>query len=104
MKGVLVFIACVAGYGFGASFFIAALAKPFNPKVGLWLIDEDTFSLVLGMTDAIPRGHELLGWKLIPLGFALGGGTILATTQLALWFIRQFRQARLMKGLGGVAR
>lgn len=92
VKGVLVFISCLIGYGFGASFFIAALAKPFNPKVGLWQTGPDTYSLALGMTDGTPPGHELLGWKLVPIGLALGGGTILATTQLVLWFMRKFRQ------------
>ena len=94
VKGFLVFFVCTIGYAFGASFFLAALAKPFNPKVGLWLINQDTYSLVLGMTDAAPRGHELLGWKLIPIGLALGGGTLMLTTYFALWCIRRFRQAR----------
>jgi hypothetical protein len=67
VKGFLVFSVCLIGYAFGGSFFIAALAKPLNPKVGLWLVDQDTYSLVLGMTDRWPRGHELLGWKLTRL-------------------------------------
>lgn len=103
VKGFLVLMLCISGYLFGASFFIAALAKPFNPKVGLWLIDHDTYSLVLGMTNSIPRGHELLGWKLIPLGFALGGGTILLTTYFGQWCIRHYRQARAMEKLEGTA-
>ena len=104
VKGFLVFIVCVVGYTFGASFFIAALAKPLNPKVGLWLVDHDTYSLALGMTDAIPRGHELLGWKLVPIGLALGGGTILLTTHFGLWCIRWFRQARPVGNFEGTAR
>jgi uncharacterized membrane protein len=92
VKGIGVFLVCVGGYALGASFLIAALVKPFNPKVGLWLIDHDTYSLVLGMTDAAPHGHELLGWRLVPLGLAIGGGTILLTTHFAQWFIRKFRE------------
>jgi uncharacterized membrane protein len=103
VKGFLVFSVSLVGYAFGASFFIAALAKPFNPKVGLWLVDSSTYSLALGMTDAIPRGHELLGWKLVPIGLALGGGTILLTTHFGLWCIRRFRETRPLRQLGGTA-
>lgn len=104
VKGFLVFSVCLIGYAFGGSLFIAALAKPLNPKVGLWLVDHNTYSLALGMTDAIPRGHELLGWKLIPIGLALGGGTILLTTHFGLWCIQRFRQTRPMSKWGETAR
>lgn len=104
VKGFLVFIVCLIGYGFGGSFFIAALAKPLNPKVGLWLVDHDTYSLALGMTDAWPQGRELLGWKLIPIGLALGGGTILLTTHFGLWCIQRFRQTRPMSKWGETSR
>jgi uncharacterized membrane protein len=94
VKGFLVFMLCITGYMFGAAFFIAALAKPFNPRaVGLWMIGPDSFSLRLGMTDSVANGHELLGWFLIPIGCALGGGTILLTTHFGLWCIRSFRRA-----------
>jgi hypothetical protein len=100
VKGFLVFFVCTIGYSFGASFFLAALAKPFNPRVGLWLIDQNTYSLMLGMTDAAPRGHELLGWTLIPIGLSLGGGTIMLTTYFALGCIRRYRESRSMRKLG----
>lgn len=94
VKGFLVFVVCTMGYSFGISFFLVALVKPFLPKAGLWLIDQDTYSVVLGFTDASPRGHELLGWTIIPIGFALGGGTVMLTTHFALWCIRRFRENR----------
>jgi uncharacterized membrane protein len=102
LKGFLVLLICLIGYLFGAAFFIAALAKPFNPHaVGLWLIGPNSFQLALGMTDSARHGRELLGWFLVPLGFSLGGGTILLTTHFGLWCIRRFRRARLTLGLGG---
>jgi uncharacterized membrane protein len=94
LKGSLVLLVCIIGYMFGAAFFIAALAKPFNPHaVGLWISDQGSLSLMLGMTDSARHGHELLGWFLIPIGCSLGGGTLLLTTHFALWCIRRFRQA-----------
>ena len=101
VKGFFVLLFCTVGYMFGGAFFLAALIKPFNPKVGLWMLDSDTYSLVLGMTDHRPQGRELLGWYLIPIGCALGGGTILLTTHFALWSIRRFRQARAATRIGG---
>jgi Protein of unknown function (DUF1700) len=95
LKGFVVLTICLTGYGFGAAFFIAALAKPFNPHaVGLWMTGENSLSLRLGMTDSPAHGHELLGWLLIPLGCSLGGGTILLTTHFGLWCIRRFQRAR----------
>jgi hypothetical protein len=93
-QGFLVFMACSLSYMFGGSFFIVALVKPFYPNAGLWLIDQDNYSLALGATGASPRGHELLGWTIIPIGLALGGGTIMLTTHFALWCMRRFRQTR----------
>jgi hypothetical protein len=101
VKGFLVLMVCTVGYMFGGAFLIAALAKPFNPRVGLWEIGADTYSLALGMTSARLEGHELLGWLLIPIGLSLGGGTILLTTHFGLWSIRKFREARRRLGLAG---
>lgn len=101
LKGFVVLTFCLIGYMFGAAFFIAALAKPFNPDaVGLWMIGPDSYSLAIGMTDSARHGRELLGWSLIPLGCSLGGGTILLTTHFGLWCIRRFRRARVTLGLG----
>src|ERR1700741_709026 len=35
VSGCLVCIVCTVGYMLGGAFFLAALIKPFNPKVGL---------------------------------------------------------------------
>lgn len=94
LGGFLAFMVCAIGYAFGISFFLVALLKPFYSKAGLWLIGPDTYSLALGVTDASRSGHELLGWTIIPIGLALGGGTILLTTNFAWWCIGRFRQPR----------
>jgi hypothetical protein len=101
VKGFLVLMVCTVGYMFGGACLIAALAKPFNPRVGLWMLDKNTYSLALGMTGARMQGHELLGWVLIPICLSLGGGTILLTTHFGLWSIRKFRQARRRLGFVG---
>lgn len=101
VKGFLVLMVCIVGYLFGGAFLIAALLKPFIPRVGLWMSDKDTFSLVLGLRYAGTSGHELLGWLLIPICLSLGGGTILLTTHFGLWSIRRFREARRRLGLAG---
>jgi hypothetical protein len=97
VSGCLVCLVCTVGYMLGGAFFLAALIKPFNPKVGLWKIGPDNYSLALGMTDFRPQGHELLGWLLIPIGLCVGGGTVLLTSYVALGSIRKFRQSRKLR-------
>lgn len=100
LTGFLVFLMCLIGYAIGTSFFLAALLKPFVPSIGLWIGDRDRFFLVLGQIYPNRGGHELLGWTLVPIGCALGGGTILLTTHFALWCIRKFREQRRLRGFG----
>ena len=97
VKGFMVFMVCVVGYTFGVCFFIAALMKPFHPQgVGLWYRhDPANFSLHVGGFSGPPGSErELLGWWLVPVGCSLGGGTILLTTQFALWSLRRLRRPR----------
>ncbi len=97
VMGFFVFLICLIGYAFGVSFFLAALLKPFNPHgVGLWYgNDPFEFSLhVGGFTGPAGAERELLGWWLVPVGFSLGGGTILLTTRFALWSLQRLRRSR----------
>lgn len=92
IKGLGVFMVCVIGYSFGVSFFLTALMKPFHPQgVGLWMSNAgQTFSLhVGGFTGPADGEREILGWWMIPIGYSLGGGTILLTTHFALWALRR---------------
>ncbi len=97
VSGFLVLIISTVGYMIGGSFFLAALLKPLNPKVGLWKIGPHAYSLALGMTDHRMHGHELLGWFLIPVGLCVGGGTIMLTSHFALWSIRRFREEHRLR-------
>ncbi len=99
VKGLGVFIVCIIGYSFGISFFLTALMKPFHPQgVGLWMSNGgQNFSLhVGGFTGPAGSEREILGWWMIPIGYSLGGGTILLTTHFALWALRR----RSVRNLG----
>ena len=95
--GFIVFCICLIGYSFGICFFLAALMKPFHPQsVGLWYRnDPNHYSLHVGGFLGPPAlERELLGWWLVPIGCSLGGGTILLTTQFALWSLRRLRPSK----------
>jgi hypothetical protein len=98
VAGFAVFMVCIVGYSFGLCFLLAALLKPFHPHgVGLWYESPDSghFSLHVGGLDPhTGNQRELLGWWLVPIGCSLGGGTILLTTQFALWSLRRLRKSR----------
>jgi hypothetical protein len=86
----------VLGYVVAASFFLAALVKPFRPDhAGLFRI-EDSLSLRLGLSSSpVPPGEELLGWLIVPLGVLLGGMAYALTVSLARWAIRRYRRRPL---------
>jgi uncharacterized membrane protein len=86
----------VFGYVLAASFFLAAIVKPFRPeRAGLFRAD-DTLSLHLGLSgSAAPMGEELLGWWIVPLGVLLGGMAYGLTVSFARWAIRRYRRRPL---------
>jgi hypothetical protein len=86
----------VAGYVVAASFFLAALVKPFRPdRAGLFRM-ADNLSLRLGLSASPgPPGEELLGWWIVPLGVLLGGMAYGLTVSFARWAIRRHRRRPL---------
>jgi hypothetical protein len=97
VKGFAVFVVCLIGYSFGLSLYLTALMKPFHPQgVGLWVANNPhSYSLHVGGFSGHPGDErELLGWSMIPIGFGLGGGTMLLTTHFALWALRRLRTSQ----------
>jgi uncharacterized membrane protein len=80
------FLAGVLGYALGVSLTVCAILKPFFPGyIGLWI---NPHGLVLGAEVPQSHGHELLGWWIIPYGFAVGIAFILGTTAFLRWMLR----------------
>lgn len=75
-----------------ASFLVAALVKPFAwHRTGLWRLDGGELSLRLGLLEPPPpHAVELLGWWIVPLGFALGPLVLISTPRFGRWAIRYF--------------
>jgi hypothetical protein len=96
VAGFFALLAAITGYFFGGAFLLCALLKPFHPQsAGLWAFHTGAgdveYSLHLGFANPPDGGRELLGWWIIPIGLALGGGFVLLTSYFALWFARRFR-------------
>lgn len=87
MAGFVLFLASLLGYGVAACFLVVAVVKPFNPdRVGLWRESPGGFSL--GVLDHPAPGHDLLGWWIIPVGFAVAVGLGWLTWALDRFAIR----------------
>ena len=90
--------ATFVGYVLAASFFLAAMLKPFRPeRAGLFRTAAgDELTLRLGLSGSpTPPGEELLGWWIVPLGVLLGGTAYGLTVSFARWAIRRYRRRPL---------
>ncbi|HEV7764696.1 MAG TPA: hypothetical protein VGQ76_06835 [Thermoanaerobaculia bacterium] len=94
IAGSFVLFMLIAGYVVAASFFLAALVKPFSPdRVGLWRLANGDFSLRLGFVEGPPpQATELLGWGLIPAGFLIGAVAFWLIPRFGRWAIRHWRR------------
>ncbi len=91
--GVFAFFVSLFGYALAVGFVLTALIKPFNPShTGLWVRSENSFSWMVGVTDHPGRGHELLGWWIIPIGLGLGLVLGWLTWRFGLFSVRQMRR------------
>ena len=84
--GFATFLAGAVGYSLGVSLTACAILKPFFPTyIGLWI---NPNGVVLGAEVPRPHSHELLGWWIIPYGFAVGIAFVLGTTAFLRWMLR----------------
>lgn len=95
IAGAFVLFTLIAGYVVAASFFLAALVKPFAPdRVGLWRLASGDYSLRLGFVEGPPpHATEMLGWGLIPAGVVIGAVAFWLIPNLGRWAIRSLRRA-----------
>ncbi|THD68719.1 hypothetical protein [Phenylobacterium sp.] len=95
LYGLFAGLASFAGYGMAAALLVTAAVKPFwRGHAGLWRIPEPDggYGYDLGVSDA-PRGVELLGWWIIPIG--IGAGLVLGwlTWRFGIFSVRLMRRS-----------
>jgi uncharacterized membrane protein len=100
VAGFWVLLGSVFGYFFGVVLMLVAVAKLFHPHTaGLWLFPNVSgdyeLSFRLGFGSVPAGGRDVLGWWIVPIGWVVGGGLVMLTTYIALWFVRQYRKSRV---------
>jgi uncharacterized membrane protein len=98
--GFFVLLGSSLGYFFGAVFILVGVAKLFHPHTaGLWIIPtgvgDSEISFRMGFGSVPAGGRDLLGWWIVPIGWVVGGGLVMLTTYIAVWFVRQYRKSRV---------
>ena len=101
VAGFFVLLGSVLGYFFGIVFILVALLRPFHPHTaGLWVIPngagDSEISFRLGFGNVPLDGKDVLGWWIVPVGWMAGIGLMMLTTQVALWFVRQYRRSLVL--------
>lgn len=101
VAGFMVFLGSIVGYFFGGAFILCAALKPFHPQsAGLWVIpsgpDDYEVSLRLGFGSVPVGARDVLGWWIVPIGFAVGCWLVILTTRIALWCARRYQRSRVL--------
>jgi hypothetical protein len=104
IAGFWVLLGAVIGYFFGIVFVLVAVAKLFHPHTaGLWILPSDSggtnWSFRLGFGSVPAGARDALGWWIVPMGWFGGGALVMLTTQIAVWYVRQYRRARTVGSL-----
>jgi uncharacterized membrane protein len=100
VAGFFVLIGSVVGYFCGVVFMLVAVAKLFHPRTaGFWTYRDSAgdlaFSIRLGFGSVPGVGKDVLGWWIVPIGWLAGGGLVMLTTHIAVWFVRRYRRSRV---------
>jgi uncharacterized membrane protein len=98
IAGFFVLLGSLVGYFVGGVFMLVAIAKLFHPHTaGFWILphssgdSEISFRLGFG---SVPAGaRDVLGWWIVPIGWMAGGGLVMLTTHIAVWFVRKYRRS-----------
>ncbi len=98
VAGFFILLGAIFGYFLGVVFMLVAVAKLFHPHTaGLWIFpnadDDFEFSFRMGFASVPPGGREVLGWWIVPIGWLGGGGLVMLTTYIAVWFVHQYRRS-----------
>jgi hypothetical protein len=89
--GLLSFV----GYALAAAFLVTAAVKPFwGDHAGLWRVPDpnDAYAFSLGVNSS-PRGEELLGFWIIPIGIGLGLLLGWLTWRFGIFSVRLMRRS-----------
>jgi hypothetical protein len=90
IRGFIVFLLAVLGYGAALTFLITVLLKPFLPnQVGLWV---GRGTIEFGTPGHQAGLHEVLGSLYIPVTMLLAFGAAVGTTHALRWLIRTRRR------------
>jgi uncharacterized membrane protein len=95
LYGAFAGLVSFTGYAVAAAFLITAAVKPFaREHAGLWVVPNasDDFAFSLGVNSS-PKGHELLGWWIIPIGIAAGLLLGWLTWRFGLFSVRRMRRS-----------
>jgi uncharacterized membrane protein len=84
--GFIAFLFGLFGYAMALGLIISAVMKPIMPdRVGAWL---GPHGFTIGVMEGLPRGTDVLGWWLVPVGLIGGAMFLIATTRFLRWMLR----------------
>ena len=82
VRGFLIFVIAIIGYGLGLGLLLSGLGKIVFPHtIGAW-VSPGNFNIGMNTN---PAAREVLGWWLVPVGLAAGSILLVLTTRALRW-------------------